>query len=141
MLWSLVASVSERGDAAAALEVAKRAALTAPNQKSLREEVVSHYRKACPGAVRLEEMLNESKLLESDDLEAALELIEYYLRLQPGAYVAHRLSARVGRVKAVEGRVYVVEADGSEYRHAPEEAMKYWRPLKASDFRAMVALE
>ena len=141
LLWSLVASVSERQDAHAALAAAKRAAVTAPTEKNLREEVLAHYRQTCGDALRLDQVLTESRLLDTDDVEGALTFIEPFLHLQPGAYVIHRMSRRVGRVKGFEDGVYVIEAETSEYRHEPQHVFQYWDALEADGFRAQIVFE
>ena len=141
LLWSLIESVGERQDARATLAVAKRAALTAPLDRNLRREVAARFRQAYPDTIRFSKIIEESNLLDADDLEAALRTVEDFLVLQPGTYVIHRLSQRVGRVKAFEHGTYVVEAQGSEHRHEPSHVLGYWAPVDADDFRALAVFE
>jgi len=141
LLWSLVMSVVERGDLEAALAVAKRAACIAPTEKNLREEVLNLYRRTRSGALRLERILQDSNLLETGDVKAALEYIDQFLHLQPGAYVVHRMSHSVGRVKGFEEDAYIIESDGSTFRHPPAQFFQWWSTLDAGDFRAQLAFD
>jgi len=139
LLWSLVMSVAERGNMEAALPVAKRAACTAPTEKALREEILNLYRQTRAGALRLERILQDSNLLDTKDVEGALKYIDEFLRLQPGAYVVHRMSHSVGRVIGFEEDSYIIESDGSKFRHPPQQFFQWWSPLDADDFRAQLA--
>lgn len=141
LLWSLIASVAERATPQATLEVARRAALIAPTEQNLREELFGLYKQVYAGALRLEHILEDSDLLHATDADAAVKFIEDFLHLQPGAYVVHRMSSSPGRVKGFEDDVYVIESDGAEFRHQPGHIFQWWALLDASDFRAQLAFQ
>ena len=141
LLWSLITSVAERAAPRAALEVARRAVLMAPTEQNLREELFGLYKQVYAGALRLEQILEDSDLLHAADADAAVRFIEDYLHLQPGAYLVHRMSSSPGRVRGFEDDVYVIESDGAEFRHQPNHIFQWWAPFDASDFRAQLAFQ
>jgi transcription elongation GreA/GreB family factor len=141
LLWSLIQSVSEKTDARAALEVAKRATIAAPGDEILRKELIGLYHKAQPDAVQLDEILEAGRLRKTDNPEDAIAFVDDFLHFQPGAYVVHRLSRRVGRVKGFEKQAYLIEAEGSTYRHEPSDVLKLWDKLSPDHFNALAAFE
>ena len=141
LLWSLITSMSEKRGSEAALAVARQAVAIAPGQLDLRKELVALYRAVHADAVQLEEILEQSGIANTEDVEGALTFIEDFLRLQPGAYVIHRLSRRVGRVKGFADNVYLIEAPTTTYRHQPSDVLRQWEPLGPEDFQAFTVFE
>ncbi len=141
LLWSLIQSVSETAGAEAALAAAKRAAIIAPADKNLRDELIGLYHQARPDAIQLDDTLKAADLCETEDVKGALKFVEDFLHLQPGAYVVHRLSRRVGRVRGFDEQLYLIEAESSTYKHEPAEVLKQWQPLPRDDFHALAAFE
>jgi len=141
LLWSLVATVTEKADAARALEVAKRAALIAPEAESLREEVVSLYKAVWPETPNLDGILEASGIASGGEIQEAIRRIDYCIRLRPGAFVLHVRSRRVGRVEAFSEGKYSIESEGRRHDFSLEQVTKTWEPVDADDFRGRVVYD
>ena len=141
LLWSLVTAAVEQGDPMRALEVARQAAGVAPDAQALRDELADRYRRACPDVRELDEILQTSGLRKGEAVGKAVGFIEACLRLQPGAFVIHTRSRRVGRVVGFEAGVYVIESEGRTQSLSPTESLARWQPLDSDDFRALVVYD
>jgi len=141
LLWALVEALAERAGAEAALSTAKRAVLVAPGDRQLREQLVGLFRKSYPDLDHLEALLEPVAGAPAADVPSALDRLERLLRFRPGAYVVHQRSRRVGRVRGFENGKFIIEAEGSTYRHDPAALLEEWEPLPPDDFRALASFE
>lgn len=141
LLWSLVASVTEKESPRQALEAAVRAAMIAPAAKALREEVATLYRKTAPDVPELGRILDASGLLKGVDVKVAVRTIEQCLRLRPGSFVTHARSRRMGRVVGFAEDGFTIESDRQAQKLPPSEAIAQWEAVPPDDFRALAAFE
>ena len=110
LLWSLVATVAEKGDLRAALNVAARAATIAPAASALRDELISLYKRFAPGVTELDQIIAASGL-RSGNVAEAVRSIEECLKLRPGTFVIHVRSRRIGRVVSFQPDGFAVESE------------------------------
>jgi transcription elongation factor GreA len=141
LLWSLVETMTENLNAPAALKVAKYAAIITPRDRGIRDELVGLYRKVHPENEHLDDIIEASELARTNDVATALKFIDDFLHLRPGAYVRHRMSRRVAKVKGFDLLEYVIEAESHTYRHEAKDVLTYWEPAAEDDFDALVAFE
>lgn len=141
MLWSLVEAMTEKLNAPAALKVAKYASILAPRDKSLRDELIDLYRKVYPKSENLNDIIEASDLARTNDVATAQKFIDDFLHLRPGAYVRHRMSRRIAKVKGFDLLEYVIEAESHTYRHEAKDVLTYWEPADDEDFDALVTFE
>ena len=140
LLWSLVAAVAEKGDLREALHVAARAATIAPEAATLREELISLYKRFAPDVPELDSII-EAAGLRSGNVAEAVRCVEECLKLRPGAFVIHVRSRRIGRVAGFEAGGFAVESEKSVQVLPPAQMMSQWEQVDAEDFRVMAAFD
>jgi transcription elongation GreA/GreB family factor len=140
LLWSLVAAVTEKGDLRAALDVAGRAATIAPEASSLREELISLYRRFAPDVPELDSII-EASGLRSGKIAEALRCVEGCLKLRPGTFVIHVRSRRIGRVVGFQEGGFAVESEKTVQVLPPAQVLAQWERAEAEDFRVMAAFD
>jgi len=140
LLWSLVATISEKGELRDALDAAARAAEIAPSAEMLREELAALYRKSAADVPAIEEILAASGI-RSGNVREAVRCIEHCIRLRPGTFVIHARSRRIGRVAGFQAGAFAIESDRAVQNLPPAEAVAQWEIVDAEDFRALAAFD
>jgi transcription elongation factor GreA len=140
LLWSLVATVAEKGDLREALHVAARAAAIAPEAPALREELISLYKRFAPDVPELDAII-EASGLRSGNVAEAVRSVEECLKLRPGTFVIHVRSRRIGRVIGFQPEGFAVESEKTVQVLPPAQILSQWEQVDAEDFRAMAAFD
>lgn len=136
LLWALVASARDKLPPADALPLAKRAALLAPNDGSLKAELAELYLQALPDIPEIRVLLDHCGLKADTLAGLAIERMEHFLRLRPGSYVRDKSSGGVGRVEMVNQLGFAVNFGQSTTVFDPPAAVKL-DPLENDDLRAL----
>jgi transcription elongation factor GreA len=140
LLWSLVATVAEKGGLREALHVAARAAVIAPEASSLRDELILLYKRFAPDVPELDRII-EASGLRSGNVAEAVRCVEECLKLRPGTFVIHVRSRRVGRVIGFQPDGFAVESEKTVQVLPPVQLLSQWEQVDAEDFRAMAAFD
>jgi transcription elongation factor GreA len=140
LLWSLVATVTEKGDLREALHVAARAAAIAPDAPALRDELISLYKRFAPDVAELDAIIGASSL-RSGNVTEAVRCVEECLKLRPGTFVIHVRSRRIGRVTGFQQEGFAVESEKTVQVLPPAQLLSQWEPVDAEDFRVMAAFD
>ncbi len=101
LLGLLLAAVQEQAGAPARLDAARAAAAALPRSSMLAKELARLYRARYPDFAELPDL---TKVLLADDsrLGEAVELIDRFLRLRPGAFLSHPDHIDPGRVESLD---------------------------------------
>ncbi len=140
LLWSLVAAVAEKGDLREALRVAGRAAEIAPEAATLREELISLYKRSAPDVPEFDAIIEASNL-RTGNVAEAVRTVEECLKLRPGTFVIHARSRRIGRVVGFQSGGFAVESEKAVHVLPPAQVLSQWEQVDAADFRVMAEFD
>ena len=140
LLWSLVAAVAEKGDLREALRVAGRAAAIAPEAPTLREELISLYKRSAPDVPEFDAIIEASNL-RTGNVAEAVHTVEECLKLRPGTFVIHARSRRIGRVVGFQSGGFAVESEKAVHVLPPAQVLAQWEQVDAADFRVMAEFD
>ncbi len=140
LLWSLVAAVAEKGDLREALHVARRAAAIAPEAATLREELISLYKRIAPDVPEFDAIIEASNL-RTGNVAEAVRCVEECLKLRPGTFVIHARSRRIGRVTGFQRDGFAVESENTVQVLPPAQVLAQWEQVDAADFRVMAEFD
>jgi len=138
LLAILLESAEERGGATAGLVTARLAAVELPSDKVLRETMLRLLLVVHAEYPELEQLL-QRLCPEDAALDEAVVLIEAYLRLRVGTYVASRDFLEPGKIEAVNGQTATVtiQFTGRSHDYGIHKILTL-SPLPADHFPALV---
>jgi len=140
LLWVTLETWGESGRADQARAVVRRLAGRLPSGEVLREAAADTYRRACAGAAGLDTLL--AMTLGRDDLPlgTAVERLETFLDLAPGAFVVDPRRRHPGCVVGVDAERQVLKVSfGESERGYDAESVVHLEPGDEDDFRALLA--
>jgi hypothetical protein len=138
MLAVMLGHIEETRGAEVALAAARQAARQLPHSTDLRDRVRELYAGVNADFAELPGLLDRL-LADERPLDAAVELIDAYIALRPGAYAADHAFVIPGRVERVQpdNGVLTVLFDERHAEYGPETVAKL-HPLPDDHFAALV---
>ncbi len=142
LLWMLVNSASENRPVETAFSLAVLASRIAPNDDSLREELLALYPARFQDDERIPSIVDVSGLDAGVPLDRATSVANILINLTRGTYVIKKGVPAPGRVERINAKKKKLEITlaGAETALGPEELLDL-NILPADDFRALYEFE
>jgi len=142
LLWMLLETLAERSGDAAALDMVGQVAPYLPASEMLREQIAELYRRAHADFPRIENLVALTVSNAELPLPRAVDALQRYLQLPPGAYVLDRDTLKAGRVLGgdPQNRGLAVEFEAGK-KVFDAASLARLEPLSPDDFRARAVFE
>jgi transcription elongation GreA/GreB family factor len=100
--WAWLSTVKERKPAAQALQIGRELLVRLTDAETLRDELLTLYRKSHADSPNLDQWLDRSGLKSGKSVRRALRFLDIGLQLKPGAYLLHRTDDQAAKITELD---------------------------------------